>query len=106
MTPPRYGRRTPSGPAVERRRRRARQQSDAGGTPVIRHPTKNPGPAAGGGWHHGPMGSIELPLRLVIESDDEYGDVITSLALARFVTGAEPSAQELAIDGLGRAADL
>jgi hypothetical protein len=73
---------------------------------VIRHPTKNAGPAAGGGWHHGPMGSIELPLRLVIESDDEYGDVITSLALARFVTGAEPSAQELAIDGLGRAADL
>jgi uncharacterized protein DUF5925/ATPase family protein associated with various cellular activities (AAA) len=52
------------------------------------------------------MGSTELPLRLVIESDDEYGDVIKSLALARFVTGAEPWAQELAIDGLGRAVDL
>ena len=52
------------------------------------------------------MGSTELPLRLVVESDDEYGDVIKSLALARFVTGAEPCAQELAVDGLARAADL
>jgi hypothetical protein len=52
------------------------------------------------------MGSAELPMRLVFGRGDEFGDVITSLGSARFVTGDEPYAQEFSAEGVSRAADL
>ncbi len=52
------------------------------------------------------MGSTELPMRLHFERGDEYGDAIASLALARFVTGDEPFAQELSASGVSLAIDL
>ena len=52
------------------------------------------------------MGSTELPMRLSFDCDDDYGDALAALALARFVTGDEPYVEELEAQGVARAADL
>jgi len=52
------------------------------------------------------MGSTELPMRLEFGRGDEYGDAIASLALAPFVAGDEPFAEELNASGVARAMDL
>ena len=52
------------------------------------------------------MGSTELPLRLTLDSGDDYGDVIVPLAYTRFVTGEEPFAEDISVSGVARAADI
>lgn len=52
------------------------------------------------------MGSTELPMRLAFDCDDEYGDALAGLALARFVTGEEPFVETLEAKGVARACDL
>jgi len=52
------------------------------------------------------MGSTELPMSLVFEANNTYWDAITSLALARFVTGQEPYVEEVTAVGVARAGDL
>jgi hypothetical protein len=52
------------------------------------------------------MGSTELPMRLMLQGGTDYGDTIVSLSLTRFLAGAEPFAEEIDVDDVGRAADL
>ncbi|MGI8809497.1 MAG: DUF5925 domain-containing protein [Acidimicrobiales bacterium] len=52
------------------------------------------------------MGSTALPMRLSFDCDDDYGDALSALALARFVTGEEPYVEDLNATGVARAADL
>ena len=55
---------------------------------------------------HDAMGSTELPLRLSFDCDDDYGNALAALALARFVTGEEPFAEHISASGVARATDL
>ena len=52
------------------------------------------------------MRAAESPLRLTFEAGNEYWDAIVSLALARFLTGEHPFAEELRAANVARAADL
>ncbi|MDQ4089305.1 MAG: ATP-binding protein [Actinomycetota bacterium] len=52
------------------------------------------------------MGPTELPLRASFGGGDDHSDAITALALAPFLTGDQPFAEELSAPGVKRAADL
>lgn len=83
-------------------------------SPLIRHVanpferwrTENYPRSAGGGCHHGPMGCPEAQIRLTFESMNTLWDAMASMALARFVTGEEPYARELAAARVMPATDL